>query len=94
MKNFFITAFAVTTLVACGSNDPAKDAKNVCDCNIKANAMKADDPNRSAEQKKCMDMQMETYRKYKDNMEEMKTYNETMMECSKEVMEKSMESYK
>ncbi|HLP10854.1 MAG TPA: hypothetical protein VK177_02920 [Flavobacteriales bacterium] len=95
MKKLVLSIFAAATLVACGGgNDPAADAQATCDCNIKANTMKADDPNRSAEQKKCMDMSMDMYKKYKDDIEGMKTFNEKLMECSKEVMEKSMESYK
>lgn len=82
------------TLAACGGGDPATDAKAVCDCQIKANSLKADDPNRAAEQKKCMDMQMEKWNKYKGDAEKAKVWNETISECGKEVLQKSMESMK
>jgi len=84
--------FVVAALASCGGADPAKDANDVCDCMIKANSLKADDPNRAAESAKCQKMQMDNWNKYKDNMEEATKFNEALSECSKKVMEESMKA--
>jgi hypothetical protein len=94
MKKIILSMFVVAALASCGGNDPSKDANDVCDCNIKANAMKADDPKRPEEIKKCTDMNMDMYTKYKEDLDGLKEYNEAIMECSKKVMEESMKNLK
>jgi len=64
MKSASLVRVAVCLLItACGkgSVDGAALAREVCACTERTNALKADAPNRDAEQQKCLDMQRETW---------------------------------
>ncbi len=92
MKKVILSLFVAGLLASCGGADPAADAQAVCDCMIKSNAIKADDPNRAAEVEKCGKLQLDTWNKYKDNVDDAKKFNDAMSDCSKKVMEEAMKN--
>lgn len=92
MKKLILSMFVMAALASCGGADPAKDANDVCDCMIKSNGLKADDPNRATESEKCAKLQMDSWNKYKDDLDNAQKFNEALSECSKKVMEESMKN--
>lgn len=90
MKKLILTMFTAATLVACNSNDPAKDASEVCECSTKARAIE-DEAKRAEERGKCTDLQMEKWRNYSDNAEKAKIFNETLKVCTDKFMDEDME---
>jgi hypothetical protein len=87
MKKIILSMFVAATLVACGGGGAADDAQAICDCFIKANGLKADDPKRMVEQNNCAKLQMDTWNKYKDDGEAQAEFNTALMECNDKVME-------
>jgi hypothetical protein len=89
MKKIILSMFVVASLVSCGGSDAAGDAQAVCDCFIKANGLKADDPNRMVEQNNCAKLQLDNWNKYKDDTEAQGEFNKALFECNDKVMESS-----
>ena len=87
-KATFMSVCSLFLLFSCGGEgeteendapekiDGAALAKEVCDCTTKANALPSDDPNRRAEQDKCMELQKTNWEKVKGNLDEESAFND------------------
>lgn len=51
-------------------------AQEICDCTTAANALPGDDPDRSAEQDKCMQLQKTNWEKVKGDAEQESAFND------------------
>ena len=79
MKKRFLFAIAagILSVSSCGESiDGAALAKEVCDCTTNANGLPGDDPNRRAEQDKCMELQKTNWEKVKGDLDQEKAFNE------------------
>lgn len=80
MKKTIISILGVATLMlsmtSCGESiDGPALAKEVCECTTKSNALPASDPNRSAEQDKCTELNVSNWDKIKGDMEQEDAFN-------------------
>jgi hypothetical protein len=90
MKKLLIISILSLGLISCGGSKSGKDiADEVCDCYKKANGMDATDPNRSAEQDKCLVKQRELWDKVKDDKEKSDEFNKRISECSSDLIKQS-----
>ena len=81
MKKIIGTAltFSLLTLMisSCGESiDGAALSQEVCECFSTANGLPGDDPNRSAEQDKCTELQTTNWEKVKGNAEQEAAFND------------------
>ena len=78
--NVLVLGCALTIgLVGCGGEaavDGAAVAQEICDCYSAANGLPADDPNRSAAQDKCGELQKTNWDKVAGNSEQEKAFND------------------
>jgi len=86
MKKIITVLFAAVLLASCGGSDGKSLAKEVCDCNKKANAMDPADPKRATAQADCAKKQMDAWDKVKDDQKKADEFNVAIGECSKEMM--------
>ncbi len=85
-----ITASAAILAACSGSQNGKGLATEVCDCYKKANALPADDPNRSKEQDACIKKQGEAWAKVKDNQDEADKFNDEISKCSRAQIKESI----
>ncbi|MDX2359266.1 MAG: hypothetical protein QNK23_00575 [Crocinitomicaceae bacterium] len=73
-----LTFVAFTLMISsCGESiDGAALAQEVCDCTTAANGLPADDPNRSAEQDKCGELQRVNWDKVSGDTEQESAFND------------------
>ena len=90
MKKITTLLFTAVLLASCGGPDGKSLAKEVCDCNKKANAMGAADPKRSAEQAACVIKQGEAWDKVKGDQKKADDFNKAIGECSQEMMKEAL----
>ena len=81
MKNYLMKGLLAVGLLivsfSCSEEiDGAALAKEVCECNEKANGLPSDDPNRRSEQDKCSDLQKSNWDKVKGNTSAEKAFND------------------
>lgn len=81
MKTIFPYIFIALFFTACSGETPETDAQKICDCYEKANSMKADDPNRNAEQDKCIQLQNQLFDKYKNDADQTRSFNSALEKC-------------
>lgn len=86
MKKIILIVAAGAFLASCGGKSATDKAKEVCDCFKKANGMAADDPNRTAEQDKCMKLNTETFKDMEPFSDEYNEANKVISECSSELI--------
>ena len=84
-KTVFILAVTAGLISCGGGSDVKKDAEAVCDCYEKANAS-----GNAEEQQKCQKEQAEAWDKYKGNVDDAKTFNDIIGECSRKMMEDAL----
>lgn len=91
MQKLFLIAFATLLIAGCSSKaESGKDiAKKLCDCSKKANELPTSDPNRGLAQNDCLKKQRDAWEKIKDDVERSKDFNEQLMKCAEEQLEKS-----
>jgi hypothetical protein len=76
-KSIMICAVSVLLLASCGGEtiDGAALAQEVCECTTNANALPGDDPNRSAEQDRCSELQKTNWAKVEGDIEQERAFN-------------------
>ena len=88
MRNL-ILPFAFIAMMSCGGGESDSEsdeltgtalATAVCDCHKNANAMDSSDPNRSAEQTKCGDLNMTNY-KLVEGTDQEASFNDGIANC-------------
>lgn len=90
MKKLFLIALSASLLSACGKGkSPTQIAEEICECSKKANALPADDPNRSQAQADCLKEQQEGWNKVKDDPEKASDFNAVLSKCASEQIKKS-----
>lgn len=91
MRFLLLIAVGTAILSACSGSQNGKDLANeVCDCYKKANALPADDPNRSKEQDACITKQGEAWAKVKDDKDEADKFNDEISKCSRAQIKESI----
>ncbi len=90
MKRFSIVLLVATLLTACGGGlDGKKLADENCDCQMKANAMDAQEPKRAEAQNDCIKKNADAWDKVKDNVKEADAFNKAVSDCATKVIKKA-----
>ncbi len=90
MMKFVVVFFIFSFLQACSFDSPKSNAEKVCDCFVKANKMKIDEPKRIDEQNNCDQLQHKFLKRYKDDEEASKNFNSSIEECANKLIEESL----
>lgn len=89
MKRISAVLIAITLLTSCGGVDGKKLADENCDCQMKANAMDANDPKRKEAQDACLKKSADIWAKVKDNAKEAEAYNKAIGECADKIIKQA-----
>ncbi len=92
MKYILLLFLVGPVLFSCGKKASGTDlSKEVCDCYKRANGLPATDPNRTREQDACIQKQAEAWKKVKDDKEESDKFNQAIADCSRGMIEGSVQ---
>ena len=92
MKYILLLFLVAPALFSCGGKASGTDlSKEVCDCYKRANGLPTTDPNRSREQDACIQKQAEAWKKIKDDREESDKFNQAIADCSRGMIEGSVQ---